>query len=142
GVEPAIGRSFTAEECQGKYSAPPAMLLSYGFWRRRFAQAPNVVVRTLTLNNRPVTIVGVLPASFDFASIFAPGTPVDIFIPWPLNDKRKPGGNTLKVIGRLKPGASVQSAQAELTVLAKQLESQHPERNPIRPRLMPLAQRV
>ena len=98
GVEPAIGRSFTAEECQGKYSAPPAMLLSYGFWRRRFASDPNVVGRTLILNNRPVTVVGILPATFDFASVFAPGTPADIFIPWPLNDKAKPTGNTMKVI--------------------------------------------
>jgi len=142
GVEPAIGRSFTAEESQGKYSAPAAMLLTYGFWQRRFASDPNVVGRTLTLNNRPVTIVGVLPASFDFASIFAPGTPVDVFIPWPLKDTNKPSGNTLKVVGRLKPGATVRSAEAELTVLAQQLERQHPERNFIRPRLMPLAQRV
>ena len=90
GVQPAIGRSFTAEECQGRYSAPPAIVLSYSFWRRRFASDPNVVGRKLTLNNQPVTVVGVLPASFDFGSVFAPGTPVDIFIPWPLNDKAKP----------------------------------------------------
>ena len=43
-----------------------------------------MVGRKLTLNNQPVTVVGVLPASFDFASVFAPGTSVDIFIPWPL----------------------------------------------------------
>ena len=54
GVQPAIGRSFTTEECQGRYSAPPAMLLSYSFWRRRFASDPNMVGRKLTLNNRPV----------------------------------------------------------------------------------------
>lgn len=142
GVEPAIGRSFTPQECRGKYSAPQGMLLSYGFWKRRFASDQNVVGRTLTLNNRQVTIVGVLPASFDFASVFAPGIPVDVFIPWPLNDPAKPGGNTLKVIGRLKPGATIRSAMAELTALAKQLESRHPERNSIRPQLTPLAQRV
>jgi predicted permease len=142
GVEPAIGRSFTAEECQGPYSAPPAMLLSWSYWRRRFDSDPGVVGRKLTLNNQPVTIVGVTPASFDFASIFAPGVPVDAFIPWPLNDKRKPTGNTMKAIGRLKPGATVQGAQAELSTLAKQLERQHPERNPIKPLLMPLAQRI
>ena len=142
GVEPAIGRSFTREECQGRYSAPPAMLLSYSFWRRRFDADPGVVGRELTLNNHPVTIVGVMPASFDFASILAPGTPIDIFIPWPLNDKTKPTGNTLKVVGRLMPGATLQGAQAELTALGKQLDSQHPERNPITPLLMPLAQHV
>ena len=142
GVQPAIGRSFTAEECRGKYSAPPAMLLSYSFWRWRFASDPGMVGRKLLLNNQPVTVVGVLPASFDFASVFAPGTPVDIFVPWPLNDKTKPAGNTMKVIGRLKPGAAVPGAQAELTLLGKQLVSQHPERNPVVPMLAPLAQRV
>jgi predicted permease len=142
GVEPAIGRSFTREECQGKYSAPPAMLLSYSFWRRRFASDPNVVGQKLTLNNQPVMVVGVLPASFDFASVFAPGTPIDMFIPWPLTDHTKPAGNTMAVVGKLKPGATIDGAQAEFSVLAKQLVSQHPERNPIFPRLVPLEQHV
>ena len=142
GVQPVTGRSFTTEECQGRYYAPPAMLLSYNFWRRRFDSDPGVVGRKLVLNNQPATVVGVLPASFDFASVFAPGTPVDIFIPWPLNDERKPRGNTMKVLGRLKPGATLPGAQAELALLGKQLSSQHPERNPIVPQLAPLAQRV
>ncbi len=142
GVEPAIGRSFTAAECQGQYSAPPAVLLTYSFWRRRFDSDPGVVGRKLMLNNQPATVVGVLPASFDFASVFSPGTPIDIFIPWPLNDQTKPRGNTMKVIGRLKPGATVQGAQAEFTMLGKQLESQHPERNNIVPKLVALEQHV
>jgi predicted permease len=118
------------------------MLLSYSFWRRRFALDPGVVGRKLTLNNQPVTVVGVLPASFDFASVFAPGTPVDIFIPWPLTDNTKPAGNSMAVVGRLKPGATIGSAQAEFTDLAKQLETQYPERNPIRPGLASLEQHV
>jgi predicted permease len=142
GVEPMLGRSFTTEESQGRYSAPQAMLVSYTFWRRRFASDPNMVGRTLILNGHPATVVGVLPSSFDFASVFTPAIPADIFIPWPLNDKGKPGGNTMKVVGRLKPGATMQGAQAELAALAKQLERQHPERNPIDPRLMPLKERV
>ena len=142
GVVPAIGRTFTAQECQGRYSAPPAMLLSYNFWRRRFAADPHMLGRKLVLNNHPVTVVGVLPASFDFASVFAPGTPVDIFIPWPLADKSKPTGNTMKIVGRLKPGATVQGAQTELTMLANRLVSRHPERNPVVPRLLPLERHV
>jgi predicted permease len=118
------------------------MLLSDSFWRRRFASDPHVVGRNLTLNNQAVTIVGVLPASFDFAGVFAPGTPIDVFIPWPLNDKTKPAGNSMSIVGRLRPGATVERAQAEFTVLAKQLESQHPERNPVFPRLVPLEQHV
>jgi predicted permease len=144
GVQPTIGRSFTAEECQQKFSNPPAALLSYGFWQRRFASDRAVVGRTLTLNNKSVMVVGVLPASFDFASIFEPGSPVDVFIPWPLTAETNRYGNTLKAIGRLRPGATVQSAQAEFTPLAKQLESEHPtpERNPVKPRLTPLNRHV
>jgi predicted permease len=142
GVEPALGRAFTAEECQQRFAAPPAVLLSYGFWQRRFASDPTVVGRKLMFNNRPASVVGVLPASFDFAALFAPGTPVDLFVPWPLADKTEPGGNTMKIIGRLRPGASVQGARAEFSLLAKQLNSQHPERNPIAPTLVPLEQRI
>ena len=142
GVQPAIGRSFTTEECQGRFNAPPATLLSYSLWRRRFGADPHVLGRKLILDGHPATVVGVLPASFDFASIFAPGVPIDIFIPWPLNDKTKPQGNTMKVIGRLKPGATIQGAQAEFTMLGTQLRSQHPERNGLNPVLTPLAQRV
>jgi putative ABC transport system permease protein len=142
GVEPALGRSFTANECRERASSPPAVLLSHGFWQRRFASDPLVVGRKLMFNNRPVTVVGVLPASFEFAALFAPGTPVDIFIPWPLTDETNRRGNTMKMIGSLKPGATVQGARAEFTLLAKQMESQHPERNPMAPRLVPLAQRI
>ncbi len=142
GVEPAIGRLFTREECRGKYSAPPAMLLSDSFWRKRFAADPNVVGQKLTLNNQPVTVIGVLPPSFDFASVFAPGTPIDVFIPWPLTDNTKPAGNTMAIVGRLKPGVTIESAQAEFTVLAKRLNSEHPDRNPVHPTLVPLEQHV
>jgi predicted permease len=142
GVEPIIGRSFTSEECQGKYSAPPAMLISHNFWQRRFASDPNVVGQKLVLDNQPVNVIGVLPASFDFASVFAPGTPIDVFIPWPIADTTKPAGNTMAIVGRLKPVATVQSAKAEFTELAKQLVTQYPERNPIHPRLVPLEQHV
>jgi predicted permease len=142
GVQPAIGRWFTAEECREKYSAPPAMLLSYNFWQRRFASDPSIVGRKLTLDNQPVMVVGVLPKSFEFGSIFIPGTQIDIFVPWPLLDPTKPQGNTMRIVGRLKPGVTIQSAQAELSILAKQLERQHPERNGVSPQLVPLAQHV
>jgi predicted permease len=142
GVEPAIGRSFTAEEGEGQYAAPSAVLLSYSLWHRRFAANPNVVGTKLMLNDRPAMVIGVLPASFDFGSVFAPGISVDLFFPWPLMDKNKPAGNTLAIVGRLKPGVSLASAQAEMSVLAKRLESQHPERNGVTPKLVPLEEHV
>jgi predicted permease len=142
GVQPAIGRSFTVEECQGRFDTPPAALLSYGFWQRRFAADPAVVGRKLTLNNKPVMVVGVLPSSFDFTSVFDPGTPVDVFIPWPMTAETNGYGNTLKVIGRLRPGATVQNAQTEFTLLAKQIWSEHPEWNGIQPNLSLLQHHV
>lgn len=142
GVDPALGRSFTPADGHGRLASPPAVILTHGFWTRRFASDPTIVGRTLTLNNAPVTVIGVLPASFDFATVFAPGTPVDVFIPWPLTDETNRQGNTMKVVGRLKPGVTVAQAQAELTTLAKQIESRHPERNGFRPRVTPLASRV
>ena len=142
GVQPAIGRSFTVDECKGRIGTPPAALLTHGFWQRRFASDPAVVGRKLMLNNNPVMVVGVMPASFDFASVFAPGTPVDLFIPWPLTGETNSFGNTMKVIGRLRPGATVQRAQAEFTLLAKQIWIRHPEWNGIQPRLSTLNQHV
>ena len=142
GVQPEIGRLFTDEESQGKFSAPPVALLSHNFWQRRFASDPGVVGRKLTLDNQPVVVAGVLPASFDFGAIFTPGTQVDIFVPWPLADPAKPQGNTMRLVGRLKPGATVEAAQAEMTALGKQLEREHPERNGVTPLLVPLAQHV
>jgi predicted permease len=94
------------------------------------------------LDNQPVMVVGVLPKSFDFGSVFTPGAKIDIFVPWPLLDPAKPQGNTMRIVGRLKPEVTIRTAQAELTALAKQLERQHPERNGITPRLVPLARHV
>lgn len=142
GVEPVLGRSFTADECRQRERAPQAVLLSYGFWQRRFASDPSVVGSKLMFNNRAVTVVGVLPASFDFAALFAPGTPVDIFVPFPLTEETNRHGNTMSIVGRLKPGSTAQGAQPEFTLLAKQMEIQHPERNPVDPRLVPLEQRI
>ncbi len=142
GVLPALGRSFTSEESQGRANTPPAAVLTHSFWQRRFGSDSGVLGRKLMLNNKPVTVVGVLPASFDFAGVFAPGASIDLFIPWPLTDETNRQGNTMKIVGRLKPGSTVQSAQAEFTLLAKQIAAQHPERNGISPRLTALARHV
>ncbi|HEU5023274.1 MAG TPA: ABC transporter permease, partial [Bryobacteraceae bacterium] len=114
----------------------------YGFWQRRFAADPAVIGRTLALNNKPVTVIGVLPQSFDFASLFAPGQTVDLFLPWPLTNETDHFGNTMSVIGRLAPGATIQNAQAEFTVIGQQLGIEHPERNGVRPKLSALQQHI
>jgi predicted permease len=142
GVAPELGAGFTAEDCNQRADAPPVVLLSHAFWRRRFAADPSVAGQRLILNDRAVSVAGVLPASFDFAALFAPGVPVDIFMPWPLTGETNRRGNTLKMIGRLKPGVSAESARAELKVLAERLNREHPDRNPVLPALVPLEQRI
>src|SRR5204862_261913 len=71
--------------------------------------------------------VGVLPPSFDFSAVFTPGSRVDMLVPFPLTPETDRWGNTLAVLGRLKPGVSLGQAQAELEVINDQLRRAHPE---------------
>ena len=61
----------------------------------------------ITINEEPVLVVGVLPASFDFASVFAPGSHFDLYFPFPLSNETNRWGNTMAIIGRLKPGVTI-----------------------------------
>jgi predicted permease len=139
GVQPIAGRLFTTEECQP--NGPRVVLLSHAFWARHFAADPTVVGRMLTLNERPFTIVGILPATFDFGAVFNPGNRIDLFVPYPITPQTR-GGNTVAIVGRLAPGASLDAARADFTALSRQLRQSHPERNPVWPLLEPLDQRV
>jgi predicted permease len=141
GVQPELGRTFTAEE--SKWNGPKAALLSHGLWIRRFASDPGIVGRKLTLNDEPVTVVGVLPASFDFASVFAPGSHIDLYFPFPLSAETNRWGNTLAIIGRLKPGTAMQTAQAESSILSAQFTNAHlRDRNDFQARLSLLSEHV
>ncbi len=126
GVQPQLGRLFTAEEC--KYNGPQAVLLGHGLWVRRFASDPGIVGRSLRLNDQPVSVIGVLPASFDFASVFTPGSHIDLYFPFPMSRETNRWGNTLAIVGRLKPGVALPSAQAEATILSKHFTEAHRER--------------
>jgi predicted permease len=140
GVQPQLGRLFTAEEC--KWHGPKAVLLSHGLWERRFASDAGLVGRALTINDEPVIVAGVLPASFDFASVFAPGSHFDLYFPFPLSNETNRWGNTMAMVGRLKSGVSIGSAQAEMTTLAAQITREHPERNDFEGKITPLAEHV
>lgn len=126
GVAPLLGRGFNEEEA--RWNTSPTVMLSHAYWMRRFAGDPHVIGRSLTLNDKPTVVVGVLPATFDFATIFSPGSRVDILTPFPLTPETDRWGNTLAVIGRLKPGVTLQQAQAEFDLLNQQLKRAHPER--------------
>ena len=140
GVRPQLGRTFTAQECQ--WNGPKAVLLSHDLWMRRFAADPGIVGTSVTLNDEPHTIVGVLPSSFDFASVFAPGSRFDLYFPFPLSPETNRWGNTMAMIGRLKPGISTAQAQSELRTLGAQISREHPERNTFEGFVAPLAAHV
>jgi predicted permease len=140
GVAPVLGRTFNAEEV--KIHGPKAALISHGLWTRRFASDPSIVGSPLMLNDEPVTVVGVLPPSFDFGSLFAPGTHFDLYTAFPLAPETNRWGNTMAMIGRLKPGVSIAQAQAEVRTIAARLTGEHPERNSFGGFVSPLADRV
>jgi predicted permease len=107
GVQPALGRVFTADEVRG--GKHPVAVLAHAYWRRRVAADPAIVGKTLELNGTAVTVVGVLPAGFDFGAVFSPGLKVDLFTPLDLNYERN-WGNIVTLFGRLKPGVTVAQA--------------------------------
>ncbi|HXB71317.1 MAG TPA: ABC transporter permease [Candidatus Acidoferrales bacterium] len=126
GVQPLLGRTFDNEEC--KWNGRKAVILTHGLWERRFGSDPGIIGRRLTLNDEATTVVGVMPRTFDFASVFTPGSKVDILVPFPLTDETDRWGNTLAVIGRLKPGVTVRKAQAEFDLLTQQILSSKKDR--------------
>jgi predicted permease len=140
GVQPQLGRRFTPEEC--KWHGPKAVLLSHGLWTRRFASDPVIVGQALKINDEPVTVAGVLPESFDFASVFAPGSHFDLYFPFPLSAETNRWGNTMAIVGRLKPGVSIAAAHAEVRVLGDVITRAHPERNTFEGNVTSLTDRV
>ena len=126
GVEPSLGRLFRPEELV--QHAQPAALLSYPFWKRRLAGDRSIVGSTINLNNSSVTVIGVLPETFDFGAVFSPGTKVDLFVPYVMDDFRD-DGNDLALVARLKQGVTLAQAQSETDQLLPQLyfEHKHPE---------------
>jgi predicted permease len=138
GVRPSIGRLFTAAECE--WNAPHVVLLSHALWQRDFDAAPDVVGRSLTVDGAPSTVVGVLPASFDF-SIFEPGARVDLFVPYPLSAETNRRGNTMYLVGRLAPGTTLPAARAAVQALASR-SAAGTGRNRFLPRLTTLRDHV
>jgi predicted permease len=126
GVQPALGRLFT--EAESQTNGPKAALISYRLWERRFNADRSLVGRAITLDNEPVTIVGVMPESFDFAAVFAPGAKIDLWSPFPADETTDRWGNTLSIVGRLKPGVRIEAAQADLDAVTRGLQASQPNR--------------
>ncbi|HWZ97607.1 MAG TPA: ABC transporter permease [Candidatus Dormibacteraeota bacterium] len=122
GVQPLYGRAFLpGETAKG---AAHVAILDNAFWRQHFNADPSVLNSVVTINKEPYTIVGILPPSFDFGAAFAPGQRIELFEPYPWADIRQ-WGNTIFIIGRLKPGATVQNAQSEVDLLMPQMRAAH-----------------
>ena len=114
GIQPILGRNFTADEDQP--NVPKVALISYGFWRSRFAGDPSLVGKPIPLDGEPVTITGVLPPQFELPSL----TPFDLLVPQALNlpeTVSRRNATILYVVGRLKPGATLAQGRAALAPL-------------------------
>jgi len=136
GITPILGRTFTREEDQPGHDHE--VVISYGFWQRHFGGSKDVVGRTIEFNAEPYTIVGVMPAGFRFAPFWA--TRAEVWSPMPLDPSDRIV-NSKRIFARLKPGVSLNQAQAEMTTIAARLEKDFPgtNRDVV---VMPLKERV
>jgi putative ABC transport system permease protein len=122
GVNAVIGRTFLAEE--DRAGGAPVVLLSYGLWQRRFGGARDVLGKSVTLDSRPYTVIGVLPSGFELLQ------PADVFLPFAPWAKTLPDDRNwhpgIFVIGRLKDGVTKEQARTEMVGITKRLEEQYP----------------
>jgi len=126
GVEPLLGRTFTAED--DAINGPHVTLLSYGFWQSKFGGDPNVVGRTLRINDQDYVAVGVLPRTFQLllpAEAFQVRS-ADIWMPSQMNyDAFSRDQQFLSVIARLKPGVTAMQGQSELDGISLQMQHEY-----------------
>ena len=123
GATPALGRNFLADEDRPGGNTR-VVVVTHGFWQRRLGADPGAVGKTVSLNGASYSIVGVLPPSFAWA---VPN--LDLFLPLAADPAQNRGDHQLLAIGKLKPGVSLQQANADLQAIAAQLSAQYPESN-------------
>ena len=126
GVAPALGRSFSPEE--DKNGTGRVVLLSDNLWRRQFGSDPTIVNKTIQLNGDSYTVIGVMPAGFQFT-----GTR-ELWVPLVIDPVKEPwradrANRNFSVIGRLKPGSTLQQANADMSSVAQHLEQQYEQAN-------------
>jgi putative ABC transport system permease protein len=125
GIRPLLGRGF--QEGEDQPGQGKIVVLGHSLWTRRFGADPGVLGRAVTVNGEPFTVVGVLPANASFPRESQLWIPLifegSLFGP----DNR--GAHWLEVFGRLKPGVTLEQANADLTVIARQLEEAYPKSN-------------
>ncbi|HEY0170245.1 MAG TPA: ABC transporter permease, partial [Pyrinomonadaceae bacterium] len=124
GVAPHAGRVFTPEE--DRPGANRVVVISHGLWQRRFGADQGVLGKTLILNGEAHTVVGVMPAHFQFPSRLD-----ELWVPIAFTPQQAAnrGRHYLEVVARLKPGVALERAQAEMSTIAARLQQQYPEQN-------------
>ena len=125
-VNPILGRTFTEDE--ERVGAAPTVMLASAFWKRKFAASPDVLGKSLTLDGKAFTIIGVVPASFDFLGAFRS---IDVYQPigqW--NNTAllsRTAGLGISGIGRLKPGITIDQARADMQRVSQNLAAAYPD---------------
>jgi putative ABC transport system permease protein len=123
GVRPVLGRNFTNDE--DRPGGPKVALISYGLWQRRFGGNPGVIGETLNLDARSHTIIGVMPPGFDLPAASEIWVPLQINIDsLPLAERAAPNYD---VVAKLRPGITIEQADAESKAIARQLEDEYPQ---------------
>jgi hypothetical protein len=130
GVPPLLGRTFLVEEDQ--VGAEPVAVLTHSFWQTRLGASQSVIGRSITLDDLQYTVVGVMPRGF----VFPPLEPeTDLWVPvgrFALEENgwlERQNHNALQVIGRLRPGVTIDRARADMETIALRLEEEYPESN-------------
>ncbi|HEX7174993.1 MAG TPA: ABC transporter permease [Pyrinomonadaceae bacterium] len=122
GVAPTMGRTIRAEE--DRPDNDTVVILGHGLWQSRFGANPEIVGRTISLNNRQHTVIGVMPPDFRFPEV------ADLWIPMALDEQRwTRNDHGLDAVARLKPGVTLEQAQAEMAAIAARIEEQNPVTN-------------
>jgi putative ABC transport system permease protein len=143
GVAPAAGRDFSrADEMLGS----PAIIISHRLWQERFDGTSNVIGRSIVVEGRSYTVTGVMPAGFTlpYDRFIRLTEPVDLYLPLALDDPDAQNRrfHSLRLIGRLRSGVSLQQAQSHMDVIARQLEAAYPENETWHLRLVSLRERI
>ncbi|MEZ0332720.1 MAG: ABC transporter permease [Gemmatimonadales bacterium] len=148
GVKPALGRDFTREDDIGRIGY--VTIISYDLWRQRFGGDPGIIGKTVRLDDDPMTVIGVMPRGFRHV-LESGASPMEVWAPIALDNPdtnffNARGARVFDLIGRLKPGKTVEDARSEIEVLRARLAEQYPQNYPTgagwHPVVEPLAEQV
>lgn len=124
GAKAALGTLFLNGD--DRPGASLTVVLSHGFWQRRFGGRADVLGRRITIDNQPHTIIGVVADDFPLTTSLPIGAALDIFVPFILDPRKEEIGGYITVLGRLRPGVAIEQARAELAARQKVLAADRP----------------